>query len=779
MSTSSQYTFYLTLVSKFLGGYQIKITKVDPFSAKPVESLMLDSQDEVSSINSILHIGSGNESPVVAWVDKSYKTLKMNVIGKSAITTVNLAKHNEKTLKSLSIHAPNGAKAAGHFLVGYHTEHAHWAEVYHIEKSKGAIKKAFELPKLGGSGAFSISEVSGKIYFTRHIETEVSVYTSESDSVHERWPIKPQFYSDPAQKLAAKSAIAEIVPKGQGKYAVRSMLTLQSGDVALIRNGVHDWTRSESLAGISAAAWAEIPKSENLAKNLDSEIHGNFVSAYVHRVSRHIANLRHLASWAEALPQRVLSSFGLGSAPASEQLTSDPFGFRKLAIVATKSGRVAAIDSGSHGQVLWNIQAIQLDHGESWNVDRIIIQGDLAWILADSVDRSVFITLSGELKAELPFGEVSRSSRLLPVAREGISSLVSVSEDGVPKFESSNYSDQPSTIVTQRKDGSLIGWTSSGHQAIKTWDFILKKGHEIAVLATRPEHDPVSSIGRALGDRNVLYKFLSPNLMLVVTLGRDTSTASASILDTISGQILATTTHENVDISKGVSATFSENWIVYILQIDPILAVSAASGSSKSSILTIMELYESSIPNDRGPLGPSGNVSSVDSISYSPHIESATYILSNTITGLTTTSTKQGITTRSILAYVPSLAAVVAIPIGVFSPRRPVGRDPTNSEREEGLFRYLPVVDIMPTWSLSHMREVLGIKAIISTPTNMESTSLILAYGDLDIFGTRTAPIGAFDILDKGFNRGQLILTVVALALGTGVLAPMVCIFEN
>ena len=118
---------------------------------------------------------------------------------------------------------------------------------------------------------------------------------------------------------------------------------------------------------------------------------------------------------------------------------------------------------------------------------------------------------------------------------------------------------------------------------------------------------------------------------------------------------------------------------------------------------------------------------------------------------------------------------MIAIPIGVFSPRRPVGREPTNPEREEGLFRYLPVVDIIPTWALSHKREVLGVKGIISTPSNMESTSLILAYGDLDIFGTRTAPIGAFDILDKGFNRVQLVLTVVALALGTGVLAPMVC----
>ena len=778
LTTSSQQVYYLTLVSKFLGGYQVKITPVDPFSAKPSQNLMLDSQDEVSSIKSILYIGTGTESPVIAWADKAYKTLKLNVIGKTTITTVNIAKHDGKTPTRLSIHAPIGAKAAGHFLVNYHAEDAHWAEVYHIDKSKGAIRKAFELPKLGGSGVFSISEVGGKIYFVRHTETEVSVYSSDSDSILERRSVKPQF-ADSVQSLAARSAIAEVVPKGQNKYAIRSMLTLQSGDVALIRNGMHDWTRSESLAGISAAAWAEMPKDENLARNLESEIYSNFVSAYIHRVSRHIADLRHLAGWSKTLPRRILSSFGLGPAPVSEQLTSDPFGFRKLAIVATKNGRVAAIDSGSHGQVLWNIQAIQLGHGESWNVQRIIIQGDLAWILADDISKSVFVTLSGEIKTEWLFRDITKGSKLLPVAIGGTSFLVSVSEDGMPKFPASKQGDHPITIVTQRNDGSLTGWTSSGDQAVKTWDFVPSKGHQIAAMATRPEHDPVASIGRALGDRNVLYKFLSPNLMLVVTLAQETSTASATVLDTVSGQILATATHENVDISKGVSATFSENWILYVLQIDPILAGKESSGLSKSSLLTIMELYESSIPNDRGPLGPSGNVSSIESISYPPHVESATYIISNTMTDLTTTSTRQGITTRSILAYVPSLAALVSIPIGVFSPRRPVGRDPTSSEREEGLFRYLPVVDIIPTWALSHKREVLGIKGIISTPSNMESTSLILAYGDLDIFGTRTAPIGAFDILDKGFNRIQLVLTVVALALGTGVLAPMVCTFSS
>ena len=65
---------------------------------------------------------------------------------------------------------------------------------------------------------------------------------------------------------------------------------------------------------------------------------------------------------------------------------------------------------------------------------------------------------------------------------------------------------------------------------------------------------------------------------------------------------------------------------------------------------------------------------------------------------------------------------------------------------------------------------------VITSPSLLESTSLVFAFGTVDIFGSRVSPIGAFDILGKGFSKLQLVLTVVALAVGTTLVAPFVSI---
>ncbi len=109
----------------------------------------------------------------------------------------------------------------------------------------------------------------------------------------------------------------------------------------------------------------------------------------------------------------------------------------------------------------------------------------------------------------------------------------------------------------------------------------------------------------------------------------------------------------------------------------------------------------------------------------------------------------------------------------MLDPRRPVGRDPTPAEAEEGLFRYAPVVEFDPKWIITHQREVLGMKKVITSPALLESTSLVFAYG-LDIFGTRVTPSLAFDILGHGFGKLQLVGTMLALGAGVAFLAPMV-----
>jgi ER membrane protein complex subunit 1 len=60
---------------------------------------------------------------------------------------------------------------------------------------------------------------------------------------------------------------------------------------------------------------------------------------------------------------------------------------------------------------------------------------------------------------------------------------------------------------------------------------------------------------------------------------------------------------------------------------------------------------------------------------------------------------------------------------------------------------------------------VLGVEKIITVPTKLESTSLVIALG-LDIFITRTSPSKGFDTLSNDFSYSGLILTIICLVSG-------------
>ncbi|KAJ1302387.1 hypothetical protein OPQ81_002705 [Rhizoctonia solani] len=65
---------------------------------------------------------------------------------------------------------------------------------------------------------------------------------------------------------------------------------------------------------------------------------------------------------------------------------------------------------------------------------------------------------------------------------------------------------------------------------------------------------------------------------------------------------------------------------------------------------------------------------------------------------------------------------------------------------------------------ITHKNQVLGTKNLVAAPTLLESTSCVLAYG-LDLFHTRVTPSRTFDLLGSGFNKLQLLLTIVGLSV--------------
>jgi hypothetical protein len=676
---------------------------------------------------------------LLAWADKSNKVLKINIIGTKSISTFNTPL--KEPVEEIFIHAPNRVNSRPHFLVEYKSAQGQGAEVYHVDFKKSSITKAYDLPTLWGKGTFTTSTSDANVYFTRVTTQDISVFSSVSHGVLGRWEIK----GSPALTGGYPvHGVSEVVVKSGAASAVRSAILFSNGQLALIRNGELVWDRPEFLSGAVSAVFAQLTEEEALAHELEAEGHQNVLAAYIHRVTRHIRDLEHLPAWLQNIPNRVLGSV-VGQAKDStiDKVQHDTFGFHKLVIVATESGRVAALDVGAQGKLVWNIDLA------TFHPDAVFVKPSLKAFRGriEITDKG----FDGTLHIDPTTG--------LPISSENVTIQPDLTKEG------------QKLITFDLVDGLLKGFVGTEPIPDPAWVFTPPNGEKIVGYTARPLVDPVASIGRVLGDRRVLYKYLNPNLVLVTAILESSRTASVYLLDSASGQLLYSVTHDGVDVSRPIPSTISENWFSYSLTLD-----SKSRSDSRGYQLIAADLYESALPDDRGPLGTSTNASTVQPVkgdSAKPYVISQTYQIPEPISHMTVTLTRQGITIRELIVTLPQSNSIVGVPRSVIDPRRPVGRDPTAQEQSEGLTKYSPALVFNPLWTLNHKYEVLGVKNVITSASGVESTSLVFAYGQ-DIFGTRVAPSFAFDVLGKGFNKIQMLLTVAALFVGVLFVAPLV-----
>ncbi|CAG8151913.1 unnamed protein product [Penicillium olsonii] len=749
VSSSSTEVFYISLQSAMLKGYKIKVTALDPVTGQQTRQQVLNSDTDVTTPESVLYVGANSASPLIAWTDKSQKVLKINVIGTKEITSIAIDNTSGSDIRQITVHAPNKLNSLPHFLVHFVTETGSWAEVYHVDLRSSKVTNAYRLPYLQGQSVVATSVIGANVYFTRITEAEAIVVSSASHGVLARWDLQT-----PSSEVALHS-VSEVVTKGKS-LAVRSALFREHGDWQLVRNGQVEWTRYEGLVDAVAATWAETDIQEDLVHELEVEGHETLYGAYLHRVKRHVRDLQHLPDWLKDLPTRILSS-----ALTDEVSNLDSFGVAKPVVIATKNGRVHALDTGKHGAVSWSVQVAETTQ---WDVKAILSSPGAVTIYPSDGSSVTLDILTGEIVLRTEPSDTPLHT-IAVLSTQDSTSLVTagVGADGAPVTA---LTKEDGILVTTSADGRVRGWIAEDSKS-PVWEFVPPSGQKVVKATARPAHDPVASIGKVLGNRSVLYKYLNSNLALITAVDAKAKTASFYLLDGVSGMVLHATTQTGVDSTQPIASVVSENWLAYSFWGD----VTADESSAKGYQLVVSELYESPLPNDRGALDSASNYSSIESLPL-PHVISQAFMIPEPISHMAVTQTRQGITTRQLLCTLPSSNSIVGIPRPVLDPRRPVDRDPTAAEVEEGLFRYAPFLEFDGKWYLSHARDVAGIREVLSSPTLLESTSLVLAYGS-DIYGTRATPSQAFDVLGKSFSKLQLVLTVVALGAGVTVLAPM------
>lgn len=774
VSTNIENVYVISLHGSLLT-YSLKITALDVATGARVNDWTVGTKD-VNGPSDVMFVGANSASPILAWADTSLSKLNIHVLGAKGKQEIPLASNTI----SVTVHAPHQTQSQPHFLVHTKSSSGNRAEVYHTNLKSGQITKAYELPHLKADSAFSVSSEGANVYFTRVTEDDVHIVSSDSPAVLQRWLLKREDTMRPVH------AVSEVIkkPGGENSFAVRSAAVTSDENWVLVRNGEMDWVRPEGLSGAVGAVWADIPEPENLAKVLEQEAHTNPISAYTHRIARHISELQYLPGWVASVPGRLTTSIlGGGSAPKSSSLERDAFGFNKIIVLATRRGRFYGINTGNAGAVVWSQKRFPQPAGESFDVKGMLFK--------DGVRPTVEIRGS---KGEYALIDVSTGGGLVSAGAEGVviastavfegtagPELLSLGPGG--KLDQTFTPEQaPKDTVVIRGDNSVKGvkFVADGKTVARQeiWQLQILPGHRIVDIATRPSHDPVASIGRVLGDRRVNYKYLNANTIVVAIYEDESSTLSVQTVDTISGEILATQRYHGVDGSKTVSCVVAENWhtCAFFGQYN---LKDGTNRLVKGYQMVSTDLYESETPNDRGPLEAAANFSALDPVDTPrgpalPWVVTQSWVVGQPLDKLAVTQTAQGITNRQILAYLPESRGIVGLPRQAVDPRRPVGRDPTAAEMEaEGLQKYFAGLDIDARSIVSHERDVIGVEGIVATPAIVESTSLVFTYG-IDVFGTRVAPSGVFDILGQGFNKATLILTVVALFGGVMFLSPMV-----
>ncbi|CAI5989293.1 unnamed protein product [Closterium sp. NIES-64] len=128
---------------------------------------------------------------------------------------------------------------------------------------------------------------------------------------------------------------------------------------------------------------------------------------------------------------------------------------------------------------------------------------------------------------------------------------------------------------------------------------------------------------------------------------------------------------------------------------------------------------------------------------------------------ISVTSTLAGITNKHVL-FGTALDQVLALDRRFLDPRRVP--EPSQQDKEAGIMPYSDSLPAPGQAYLTHRYRIEGLKHILSFPTRLESTTLVLAHG-LDLFFVRTAPSRVFDSLGEDFSFALLLGTIAVLSI--------------
>ncbi|XP_075047264.1 ER membrane protein complex subunit 1 [Mixophyes fleayi] len=538
--------------------------------------------------------------------------------------------------------------------------------------------------------------------------------------------------------------------------------------------GKVSWLREESLADVVMMEMVDLPLTGAQAE-LEGEF-GKKADGLLGMVLKRLSSqLILLQSWSAHLWKMFCDARKPRSQIRSEinidTLARDDFNLQKMMVVVTSSGKLFGIESSS-GSILWKFYLPGVQPGASF---KLLVQRTTAHfphppqctLLVKDKETAmsslyVFNPIFGKLSqiTPPPLQRPILQSLLLPVMDHDYAKILLLLDDQhkVIPFPATKYvlqqlQELSPTIffhLVDAEKGKLSGLHL--HKDLSTeeiWEILLPPEiQRITVMKGKRSNEHVHSQGRVMGDRSVLYKYLNPNLLVVVTESTDTHPERCFIgiylIDGVTGRIIHSSMQRK---AKGpVHVVHSENWVVYQYW----------NSKARRNELTVLELYEGTEQYN------STTFSSLDR-PHLPHVLQQSYIFPSAIRAMQATITERGITSRHILIGLPS-GAILSLPKALMDPRRP--EIPTEYTREENLIPYTPDIQIHAERFINYNQTVSRMRGIYTAPSGLESTCLVVAYG-LDIYQTRVYPSKQFDVLKDDYDYILISSVLIGLVFAT------------
>ncbi|CCD22189.1 Emc1p NDAI_0A00290 [Naumovozyma dairenensis CBS 421] len=543
---------------------------------------------------------------------------------------------------------------------------------------------------------------------------------------------------------------------------------------------VNEWTRNELWNEINAHTVVEIA-DKSMENVLDEMIIENNTSnpilAYFTRLTMNWKRFLQLMERNGYNPGRVLTD--ILSLNNNEEFDSKfienqnlKFGFSKYLIVATEANELIALDIVHNGKKVWSLKTkltnIKFLDFVPTTDKLVVVAEDGSFEKYDLSNRNnpKFLT-SGRVAVN----DVISFKRVTDKGLENDYYLVK-SKDGKKATinlggQDKNINNSDTIYVTDHDKHGVTGYVmnSENGELIHTWSFELLPNQEIINFVEKDISTKPVSIANVLGNRDVSYKYLYPNLAALIITNKDTGEIYINVIDTLTGQLLVNEKQEDKpDFNLPINLIFGEHWIIYsYFSSEPV----------PETKIAVIELYESLIPNQR--LSNPESAGNALLGANLPEIVSKSFLFPEIIKTMTLSKTKFGISVDAIIMELES-GQITFIPKFVLNARRKEEKDMTDSDKKEFMASpYVAAIPINDHFVITHFRNLLmgeGSK-IISLPTNLESTSIICDIGN-DIFCTRISPSGQFDVMRPNFEKGKLLVTMIVMLLLCYFIRPFV-----